>query len=136
MKSGPVSISAVMVPALGIFEGQSHAANDDLVNRFWDNGNSILPSIGWEGSDEGDTSLNAATSDWSGAGKLTKITAEEAAKYLGTDESEMTPEICSKQYKIAWDATHKSDPINTPMTALEEEIAQLQAGNKELMSRV
>jgi hypothetical protein len=30
---------------------------------------------------------------------LNKITAEEAAKYLGMDESEMTPETCSKLYK-------------------------------------
>jgi hypothetical protein len=71
------------------------------------------------------------------AGTFTKITTEEAAKYLGMDESEMTRETCSKQYKIAWDATHQLDPINTTMTtALEEEIAQLQTDSKELMSRV
>jgi hypothetical protein len=55
-----------------------------------------------------------------------KITAEEAAKYLGMEESELTPETCSKQYKEAWNATNTPDPIDTTMTTLEEEVAQLQ----------
>jgi hypothetical protein len=34
------------------------------------------------------------------------------------------------------DATNTPDTINTTMTILEEEISQIQAVNKELMSRV
>jgi hypothetical protein len=127
-----------MVPTLGIFEGQMHPTHNDNVIRFWDDGNYTLPTIGWEGHDEGDTSPNADTSAWSGTGKFTKITIEEAAKYLGMDGSDLTPETCTKQYEGAWDETHtkRTDPINTTMTTLEEEVAQLQADNNELMSRV
>jgi hypothetical protein len=144
----PFSLSAIMVPTLDIFEGQMHATHDDFVLRFWDNGNSTLPFIGWEGHDEGDTSPNADTNAWSGTGKFTKITIEEAAKYLNMFEkyisiveSDLTPETCRKQYKVAWDETHTkpaADPINnTTMTStLEEEVAQLKVDNKELMSRV
>jgi hypothetical protein len=130
------SVSAVMVPTLNIFEGQFHATHDDWVYRYWDDGSSTLPMLGWEGHDEGDTSPNADTSAWSGSGKLTKITTEEAAKYLGMDVAIMTPATCSMEYEAAWNATHVPDPINTSLTTLEENVAQLQADNKELLSRI
>ena len=46
---------------------------------------------------------NADTCAWSAPGKFTKITAEEAANYLGMDTSYLTTEKCaaSKQYKEA-----------------------------------
>ena len=72
-KKQPLSVSAVMVPTLGIFEGQLHATYDDWVNRYWDDGSSTLPILGWEGHDEGDTGPNADTSAWSGNGAFTKI---------------------------------------------------------------
>jgi hypothetical protein len=137
------SISAVFVPALGLFEGQTHPTHDDNVNRFWDDGSSTLPYIGWEGHDEGDTNPNSDTSAWSFTGTLTKITTKEAATYLdmveqyiSIDESNLTPETCRKQYEEAWNATHQPDPIDTTMIKLEEEVAQLQADNEELMSRI
>jgi hypothetical protein len=135
VKEKPESISAIMIPALGIFEGQVHSAQDDNIFRFWD-GNSTLPLIGWEGHDEGDTHPNSETSARSTTAKYTQITSTEAAKYLGMDESEMKPGMCSKQYKEVWDETHKPYPINTTMTTLGEEVAQLRAHNKEIMSRV
>jgi hypothetical protein len=59
---------------------------------------------------------------------------------MSIDESNLTPETCRKQYKEAWDKTHKpTGPINNiTMTAaaLEEEVAQLKVDNSELMSRV
>ena len=48
-KKRALSVSAVMVPTLGIFEGQIHATHDDWVNRFWDDGNATVPRLGWEG---------------------------------------------------------------------------------------
>ena len=131
-----LSVSAVIVPTLGIFEGQIHTTHDDLVFRYWDDGSSVLPILGWEGHDEGDTNPNSDTSAWSGSGKLTKITMEEAAKYIGMDVADMTPETCSMEYEAAWNATHVPDPIDTSVTKLEEEVAQLQADNKELLSRI
>ena len=135
-KKWAYSISAVLVPTLGIFEGQFHPTHDDWVNRFWDDGSSTLPLLGWEGHDEGDTHPNTETSAWSGSGTLTKITTEEAAKYLGMDVEDLTPATCSMEYAAAWNATHVPDPIDTSVTALEETVAQLQANNKELLSRI
>ena len=153
----PYSVSAIMVPTLGIFEGQMHGTHDDsFVYRFWDDGNLTLPFMGWEGYVEGDTThsnYSDTSSAFSAVGKLTKITTEEAAKYLNRVEkyisiieSDLTPSTCRKQYKAAWDETHNKpadDPINTTtmtmamaMTTLEEEVAQLKFDNKELMSRV
>ena len=135
-KKNAVSVSAVLVPTLGIFEGQYHATHDDWVYRYWDDGSSTLPIVGWEGHDEGDTSPNADTSAFSARGTLTKITTEEAVKYLGMDVADMTPENCSMEYEAAWNITHVPDPIDTSVTALEETVAQLQTDNKELLSRI
>jgi hypothetical protein len=91
-----------MIPILGIFEMQLHSTIDDNVFRFWDDGNvgnMTLPTIGWEGYDEGGNSPNADTSAHSVAGKLTRITAEKAAKYMGMNESDLTPGTCSNVYK-------------------------------------
>ena len=130
------SISAVLVPTLGIFEGQIHDTHDDWVIRYWDDGSSTYPLLGWEGHDEGDASPNSETSALSSFGTYAKITTEEAAKYLGMDVADMTPETCSTEYEAAWNATHVPDPIDTSVTTLEENVAQLQADNKELLSRI
>ena len=129
-------VSAVMVPTLGIFEGHWHTTHDDWVYRYWDDGSLTLPILGWEGHDEGDTSQNAETSAFSSSGTLTKITPESAAELLGMDVDDMTPAICSTEYKAAWNATHVLDPIDTSLTKLEETVAQLQVNNKELLSRI
>ena len=132
----PVSVSAVLVPTLGIFEGQFHVTHDDQVHRYWDDGSSTLPIIAWEGHDEGGTSPNADTSAWSGSGTLTKITPEAAAELLGMEVADMTPATCTGEYEAAWNATHVPDPIDTSLTELEETVAQLQADNRELLSRI
>ena len=135
-KKQAVSVSAVLVPTLGIFEGQFHATYDDLTFRYWDDGTATQPLLGWEGHDEGDTSPNSDTSAVAVSGTFTKITTEEAAKYLGMEVADMTPATCSMEYKAAWNATHVPDPIDTSVTDLEETVAQLQADNKELLSRI
>jgi len=135
-KNFTLSVSAVMVPTLGIFEGQWHTTYDDLVFRYWDDGSSTLPVLGWEGHDAGDTHPNAFTSAWSGSGTITKITTEAAAELLGMDVADMTPATCSMEYEAAWNDTNVPDPIDPSLTTLEENNAQLQADNKELMSRI
>ena len=130
------SVSAVMNPTLGIFEGQYHPTHDDWVNRYWDNGSSTLPIVGWEGHDEGDMSPNADTSALSLSGAFTKITTEEAAKFLGMDVGDMTPANCSKQYKEAWNINNVPDPISTSVTALEEKVAQLEANMEEKVAQL
>ena len=108
-KGVALSISAVLVPTLGIFEGQFHHTHDDLVIRYRDDGSSTLPILGLEGHDEGDMQPNSDTSAWSGSGTLTKITTEEAAKYLGMDVEDITPAACSMEYKAVWNATNVWD---------------------------
>ena len=152
-KKKAVSVSAAMVPTLGVFEGQIHGTHDGFVFRYWDDGSSTLPILGWEGHDEGDTHPNTDTSAWSGSGTITKITTEEAAKYLGMNVVDMTPATCSMEYEASWNATNVLNPFdNTKVTPLEEElllcvvtieeslvaaekdVAQLQADNKELQA--
>ena len=151
-KKQALAISAVLVPTIGIFEGQVHDTRDDWSNRFWDDGSSTLPLLAWEGHDEGDTSLNSNTSAWSSSGAFTKITTDEAAKYIGMDVADMTPATFSTEYEAAWNATHVPDPIDTniatkeeelmlrvgtiekSLVAAEEDVAQLQADNKELQA--
>ena len=135
-KKFALSVSAVLVPTLGIFEGQIHPTYDDAIFRFWDDGNATLPFLGWEGHDEGDTHPNTDTSAFSATGTITKITAEAAAELLGMDVADLTPAACSREYEAAWNATHVPDPIDTSITELEENVAQLQADNKELLSRI
>ena len=48
----------------------------------------------------------------------------------------MTPATCSREYEATWNTTYIPDPIDTSMTDLEETVAQLQANNKELLSRI
>jgi hypothetical protein len=70
------------------------------------------------------------------SGTFTKITTEAAAELLGMDMASMTPATCSMEYEVAWNASHVPDPIDTSVTVLEEEVAQLQADINELMSRM
>ena len=135
-KKSALSVSAVLVPTLGIFQGKIHKTQDDLVERYWDDGNSTLQLLAWEGIDEGDTHPNSETCAWSGSGTLSKITTEVAAELLSMDVADMTPATCSTEYEVAWNATHVPDPIDTSVTTLEETVAQLQADNKELLSRI
>ena len=67
---------------------------------------------------------------------MTKITTEAAVELLGMDVTGMTPATCRTEYEAAWNATHVPDPIYTSVTNLEETVAQLQADNKELLSRI
>ena len=108
-KKQALSVSAVMVPSLGIFEGQFHATFDDLVVQYWDNGSATLPTLGWK--DEGDTRPNTDTSAFSGSGTFTKITTEAAAELLGMDITDMTPATCSMEYEAVWNAAYVPDPI-------------------------
>jgi len=110
------SISAVLVPTLGIFEGQIHTPHDDWVGRYWDDGSRTLPFLGWD-----------TISAWSSSGNFTKISTEAAAELLGMEVTDMTPAACSMEYEAAWNATHVPDPIDTSATRLEETVAQLQA---------
>ena len=48
----------------------------------------------------------------------------------------MTPATCSREYEATWNTTYIPDPIDTSMTKLEESVAQLQADNRKLMSRL
>ena len=135
-KKRPVSVSAVLVPSLGIFEGQIHPTHDDLVFRYWDDGSSTQPLLGWEGHVEGDTHPNSDTSALSGSGTIAKITLEAAAELLSMDVADMTPATYSIEYEEAWNTTYVPDPIDASVKKLEDSVAQLQADNKELMSRI
>ncbi|KAL7549219.1 hypothetical protein ACHAWF_012487 [Thalassiosira exigua] len=101
---GTRSLSAVYVPQTNIIEGNYHSNTDNLIIRFWDDGYSEMPCIGWEVHDEGDTHPNAATSSWSGGSKTSWISAEEMASFLNNEASDFTPEAFERIYKEVWAA--------------------------------
>ena len=124
------SVSAVLVPTLNIFDGQIHGTHDNYVFRYWDDGSSTLPLLGWEGD-----SPNADTGALSASGTLTKITTEEAAKYLGMDVVDMTPAACSMEYKAVWNATNVWDSYyNSINTSAAIEHATMDIVMKSIMT--
>ena len=100
-------ISAVFVEHLNIFEGQYHGNTDDYVYRYWDDGRKTMPTLGWEGHDEGDMISSAATSSWSTFGEITWMSTEEVAQLLNTSVDEYTPENFKQVYKDTWIKSHE-----------------------------
>jgi len=98
----PITLSAVYVPKLGLFEGMWQSTNDDHVFRFWDEGKPTITSMGWESHDAGDTSVNANKQAFTSVVIMTPILAEEAAKYLGVDVTNLTAETFTDMYEDAW----------------------------------
>ena len=136
-KKWPISVSSVLVPTLGLFEGQFHGTTDDWVYRYWDNGSATLPMVGWEGHDDGVTGPKADQQAFSVTGTFTKISTAAAAELLGREVTEMTPATCRTEYDAVWTAAHVlPDPIAASVLALEDEVAQLKADISELMTRM
>ena len=102
-------ISAVFVEQLNVIEGQLHKNTDDYVIRYWDDGRSSMPVIGWEGHDEGDLSPNAATSAWSSVGEFIWTSVEDVAKLLNTTADEFTPETFKQVYADVWIKEHEEE---------------------------
>ncbi|KAL7547745.1 hypothetical protein ACHAWF_011029 [Thalassiosira exigua] len=98
------SFSAVYVPHTNIFECHHHSNTDNLIYRFWDDGHSMMPYIGWEVHDEGSTRSIAASSSWSGVGITSWISAEEMASQLNKGAADFTPEAFKDIYKEVWTA--------------------------------
>lgn len=93
-----LSVSAVWVPTLGIFEVQIHDTQDDWVGRYWDNGRRTLPFLGWKGQADG----VATGGGFAGTVTYTKITTKLAVVYLGRAVTDLTPATCSQEYAAAW----------------------------------
>ena len=104
---GTAGVSAVFVEQQNVFEGQFHANTDDWVFRFWDDGSKTMPTIGWEGHDEGDMNANAATSSWSTFGDITWVPVEEVAQLLNTSTDEFTPDKFKQVYMDTWIKGHE-----------------------------
>jgi hypothetical protein len=75
-----------------VFEGQLHVDTDDWTLRFWDDGQKTMPTLGWEGHDEGDLNPNAATSSFSFYAEETWLSVEEVAQLFNTSVDDFTPE--------------------------------------------
>ncbi len=104
-----LSISAVYVEQLNVFEGQFHSNTGDWVARYWDDGRKTMPMIAWEGHDEGDMSPNAATSSFSSFRDLTWISVEEVAQLFNTSVDEFTSETFKQVYEDAWIKGHEKE---------------------------
>lgn len=138
----PFLVSSVYVPSLNIFQGKLQNVNDNNAYRFWDDGSTTMELLGWEGHDEGHfESQSAHTSALVTIGTLTKISADEAAKYFNLDVSEMTPDKCNSLYAETWNATTSKEELEVShledkIAEQDEVIGQLQADIKKLMSSV
>ena len=102
-------ISAVFVEQQNVFEGQLHMNADDSTWRFWDSGRKTMPTIAWEGHDEGDMSSNAATSSFSAFGEFTWLSADEVAQLFNTSVDEFTPEKFKQVYLNTWIKDHEEE---------------------------
>ena len=102
-------ISAVYVPEKNVYEGQLYLDTDNAMFRFWDDGRKSMPLLGWEVHDEGDISPSAATSSFSGFGESEWISAEDAAKILNMNVTELTPETFNKLYADTWIGAHEEE---------------------------
>jgi hypothetical protein len=120
---GVDGISAVFVEQLNVFQGQRHANTDDLVARYWDDGRKTMPTIAWEGHDDGDMSANAATSSWSGFGEITWMSVDEVAQLLNTSTDEFTPDKFKQIYEETWIKQHEfEEASDNPNAEAELEI--------------
>lgn len=99
-------LASVYVSQSNLIEGQMHESTDNWVKRFWDNGMESMPGLGWETHDEGDTAPNAYKSNWSGVGKFSWISVEEAADLLGKEKTSFTPDAFIATYKNVWRSSH------------------------------
>jgi len=106
-----LGISAVFVEQQqqNIFQGQLHSNTDDFVDRYWDDGRKTMPSIGWEGHDEGDMSPDAATSSVSGFTEFTWMSVEEVAQLFNTSTDEFSPEQFNQVYQDTWINDHEKE---------------------------
>ena len=118
-------ISAVYVEQQNIFEGQYHRNTDDYVFRFWDDGRKAMPTIGWEGHDEGDMSPNAATSAGSSINEDNWMPVEEVAQLFNTSTDEFTPDKFKQAYEDTWIKSHLSQAkIQTNTAEAGQEIIE------------
>ena len=86
-----------------------------------------MSRIGWEGHDEGDMSLNAATSSLSNFGEITWMSIEEVTQLLNTstDTDEFTPEKFKQVYLDTWIKDHEKEAAeNNPNAGAELEIVE------------
>ena len=119
------SISAVFVEQKNVFEGQFHMNTDDFVWRFWDDGRKTVPTISWEGHDEGDMSPNAATSSYSGFGELNWMSVDEVALLLNRTVDQFTPEKFKQVYLDTWIRDHEEEAAtDNPFPEAELEIIE------------
>ena len=107
-----LGVSAVYVEQTNVFEGQLHMTTNDWVIRYWDSGLETTPLIGWEGTDEGDASANAATSSSSLFGEFTWMSAEEAAELANMTTTEVTSGAFQAVYASAWIKSHEFEAAN------------------------
>lgn len=104
-----LGVSAVYVEQTNVFEGQIHGNTDDYAIRYWDSGLETMPRIGWEGTDEGDASANAATSSSSTFGEFTWMSAEEAAELANMTTTEVTSGAFETVYSKTWIKEHNEE---------------------------
>ena len=102
-------LSASYNTQANMFKMTYHNNNDNNVWLFSDTGLSTMPVIGWETHDEGDVHPNADTSSWSGTGKATWVSTEEAARLLNKNANDFTPEMFDEIYEEVWNDHHAAN---------------------------
>ena len=122
-----VGVSAVFVEQLNVFEGQFHINTDNLVTRYWDDGQKTMSWISWKGHDEGDMSPGAATSSVSSIGETTWMSVEEVSQLFNVSVDKFTPETFKQIYLDTWIKDHEKEaaennPNPGPELAIIEQV--------------
>ena len=112
--------SAVYVEQTNVFEGQFHANINDAVARYWDDGRKTMPTIAWEGHDEGDMSPNAAMRSNSAFGEVIWMSVEEVAQLFNTSVDDFTPETFKQIYLNTWIKNHEDEAAEENPNPLPE----------------
>jgi len=101
--SSTLGISSVFVESKNIFEYEGHRNTENMVTRFWDDGQTTMPLIMWVTHDGVETTVAHQVT-----GKFVWLSANEAARVIGVTATSLTPERFSDVYASVWNNLYNS----------------------------
>ena len=111
--SSTLGISTVFVESKNIFEYEGHRNTENMVTRFWDDGQKSMPLNMWVTHDGVET-----TNAHQVIVQFVWLSANEAARFIDVNATTLTPERFSDVYASVWNNLYKStEPATNNATA-------------------
>lgn len=110
--SSTLGISTVYVEQTNVFEYAAHRNTENMVTRFWDDGRKTMPLNMWV-THEGIETDGAHQV----VGQFVWLSANEAAGFIGTNATDLTPERFSGVYASVWDNLYNVSSASNEGTA-------------------